>query len=233
MLGTEKQKSKLSNDTETLLATVSHDLKNPIVSVLLALELLNNPKTSPLNDFQKEILDNITNSLKYMRNLVVDILDSYRLDNHKYQMNKVRVNFIDFVQSAIEDSKYILSDKNQSLKFIVSIKNVFIDIDVLEMKRVINNLISNASKYSPQYSKITVRVFEKNNFKCFSIENECFADIESTNIFEKFVTSNDNTNLIATGLGLYIVKEIIIAHGGRIFIERNAKNSVRLTFLIP
>lgn len=229
-----KEKSK-TQDKESLLAMVSHDLKNPVSSGLLALKLLQDNTLSPLNPYQKEIVESLKGGLKYMKNLIENVLDRYKADNEVYEIQKIPVNFIMFLNSVIDDSKYILSEKNQTIKILNNIKNANVEIDVLEIKRAINNLLSNSSKYSPANSEITIKLFDKTNNIYMSIENQgCnFKLPNSQDIFEKFISISNDTKSLATGLGLFIVKQIINAHGGDIFVESEIGKFTRFTFVLP
>ena len=218
-------------DSETMLAMLSHDLKTPIHASIMAINLLNDKRFSPLNSYQKEILDNVLGSMKYSKTLIEDILDRYKFKNNIYKLNKKIVNFADFVSSVLENSRYIFNEKNQKTVLITDINDSKIEIDPLEIERVINNLISNSSKYAPAKSKITIRIFDNKRNIYFSIENQGNCEINPLKMFEKKVTTNKNSKTISAGLGLYIVKRIINAHGGEVFAEVN--NTVRVTFNLP
>lgn len=222
-------------DKESLLAMVTHDLKNPVSSGILAVKLLQDKKLSPLNPYQKEIVDNVMVAFNYMQNLLDNLLDRYKVNNKVYSLNKSTVNFTNLVSSVIEESKYIFLDKHQSVKFVSNVKNNIISLDALEIKRAINNLMSNAAKYSPAYTRTVIQLFEKENSLGLSIENAgCNFDTRDPNkIFEKFVSLNDNSKSIASGLGLFIVKEIVEAHGGRIYVECEVGKFTRFIFTLP
>lgn len=222
-------------DKELLLAMVTHDLKNPVSSGILAVKLLQDKRFSPLNSYQKEIIDNVMVSLNYMQNLIENILDRYKVNNQVYSISKREIDFVYFVTSVIEEAKYIFSDKNQKVKIFSKIKTGLINLDILEIKRVINNLISNSSKYSPENSQIIIRLFEKGDCLGFSIENAgCNFDIkDSEKIFEKFVSLDKNNKSVASGLGLFIVRKIIEKHGGQIYVESEIGKFTRFVFILP
>lgn len=218
-------------DKDTLLAMVSHDLKAPINASIMAINLLKNKSMSPLNNFQKEVLDDIMGSMKYSKNLVENILDKYKIENNAYTLNKSLVNFPELVNSVTESSKYLLNEKAQTLCIIRDLKEPFIYLDKIEITRVINNLISNSSKYSPQKSQITIRIFDNKNYIYFSIENPSKETLNPTEIFEKFVTCDQSSKTVSAGLGLYIVKKIIQAHCGQVYAE--SKKTTIVTFSLP
>lgn len=223
----------LDKETETILATISHDLKNPIISITIAIQALNNPKISPLNSFQKDILENISMNLKYMKNLITNILDTYRIENQLLTINKTKVNFEEFINSILNETQYIFHNKNQTIFISSNLINKSIKIDALEMQRVVKNLLINASIYSPQNSEIKIKLFEKENLCYFSIENRGFGINNPEKIFDKFHKKNNCTKSISTGLGLYIVKEIIKKHAGKIFVESEKDNYIKITFALP
>lgn len=228
-----KKQKQCFSDKESMLAMVSHDLKNPVNAGILAIKLLENRKLSPLNDYQKELIENIYGSLEYMKDLIENLLERYKLTNDVYTINRSTVNFAEFVSTIIEQAKYIIQSKSQTVKLNIQLDNNTAEIDFLEIKRVINNLISNASTYSPENSQITINLFENKNNIVFSIENTGKGIKNPYEVFEKFYTNNNSLKSFATGLGLYIVKEIINAHNGQIFIESKIDNFTKVTFSLP
>ena len=127
-------------------------------------------------------------SLNYMQNLIENILDRYKVNNQVYSISKREIDFVYFVTSVIEEAKYIFSDKNQKVKIFSKIKTGLINLDILEIKRVINNLISNSSKYSPENSQIIIRLFEQGDCLGFSIENAgCNFDIKDSEKISDFL----------------------------------------------
>lgn len=224
-----------STDKEALLAMVSHDLKNPVNSGIMALKLLQDSKLSPLNSYQKEILNSVMAALIYMKSLIENILDRYKFNNKVYKVNKVSVDFIYLVSSVIEESKYIFEEKNQTVKLIINLTNGKIDIDALEIRRVINNLLSNSSQFSPEMSEIIIKIFENNKKIYLSIENPGHGiNLDDPNkVFDKFVTSDNSNKYTTSGLGLYIAKEIINAHNGEIFAESEVDKFTRFTLNLP
>ena len=111
-----KKEDALYHDKESMLAMVSHDLKNPVNAGIMALKLLENNKLSPLNSYQEELLDNIYGSLHYMKDLIENILDRYKLTNNVYKLNFVSIDFSEFVASIVNETKYIFTSKLQSIK---------------------------------------------------------------------------------------------------------------------
>ncbi|MBR2525232.1 HAMP domain-containing histidine kinase [bacterium] len=220
---------------DTFIAMFTHDLKTPINSGIFALEMLLKNSSDNLNDFQKELLTDLLNSSKYMKRLTENALCKFRADNGNLTLNKEKVSVKKLVKDCIEETKYILNEKNQKLKFYCSQKDISANVDVLELTRVINNLISNASKYSDKNSVIDVVLKKIDNKIYFQIQDYgCGIKMkELDNVFEKYVRLSNNQKSAGTGLGLYITKLIIEAHNGNINIESKPKKGTKITFSIP
>ena len=226
-------KAQISQDKETILALVTHDLKNPITAGMVATKLLKDKNLSPLNPYQKELVENIAGNYKYMKNLIENLLDRYKVINHEYSINKQMTNFPDLVTSAIEEYRFLFEERSQSVNFSSSVQNIHINIDALEIKRVMDNLITNASSYAPKQSEIKISIGEKEKQIFFSIENQGCRFQSSSDVFKKFCTENNNTKTISVGLGLYISKQIINAHNGSIYMDSEFDKYTRVTFWLP
>ena len=224
---------EISQDKETLFAMITHDLKNPITAGMVAIKLLEDKKLSPLNPYQKEIVTNIAGNYKYMKNLIENLLDRYRVINNQYKINKQPANFLELITSAVEEYRFLFEEKNQSIIFSSSVRNVFVNLDILEIKRVINNLITNASNYAPRNSEIKIFLYKDKKSVFCSIENEGCNFQSSRNIFDKFCTGGKNMETISLGLGLYISKQIIEAHNGTIHMDSKFDNYTKITFSVP
>ena len=234
-LKTKRLQDALLDKKETFLAMVTHDLKSPVNAEICALELLLNNQKSSLDDFQNEIIGDILGAAKYMKNLVENILQKYRSDNGKQVLHKTLFSLEMLTIQCVEEVKYLLQDKNLDIEIKSSLKNIETYIDCLEIKRVINNLLINAIEYSNKNSKILVNLYEEDNNLCFSITNSGIGiNLENPNlIFEKCESLAQKQKSIGTGLGLYISKKIIDAHGGKIFVKSLPDENTTFTFTLP
>lgn len=222
-------------DKDTMMAMMAHDLKNPVSSGIMALKLLENKQLSPLNAYQEEILQNLSFGMQYMKNLIENVLDRYKFNNNRYVIKKCPTDVVHLINSIIIETEYLFTEKNQNIKFNNNIKNSFINIDPLEFERIINNLFINATKYSPIKSLIILNASENQQGMVFSVENPGRGiNLKNPNdVLQKFVSCNRESKTIACGLGLYIVKEIVNAHGGKIFVESEVNKFTRITFMLP
>lgn len=220
---------------DTFIAMFTHDLKTPINSGIFALEMLLKNSSDNLNDFQKELLNDLLISSKYMKRLTENALCKFKAESGNLTITKEKCSVKNLVKHCIEETKYILQDKNQTLNFNCSQKDIGGKVDIVEFTRVINNLISNASKYSPKNSEINITLKKFDNKIYFEIEDfGCGIDIkELDRVFEKYVRLANTQKSAGTGLGLYITKLIIDAHGGNIKINSKLNKGTKISFDIP
>ena len=234
MLKTKSLADALKDKKETFLQMVAHDLKTPIYAEICALELLNKNR-GKLNDMQIEIISDILSAAKYMKNLVENITQKYKAENENLILQKSKCSLKDIVISCIEDTKYLFEEKE--IKYILncSARNVFALMDELEIKRVVHNLLINTIEHGISKSKVIMDIKESSKFLIFSITNFGIGlEIKNPDdIFLKYVTYAQKYKKIGSGLGLYIAKKIIDAHGGKIKVESEVNKYVKFTFSIP
>lgn len=223
----------IANDT--FIAMFTHDLKTPINSGIFAIEMLLKNSSNNLNDYQKELLTDLLNSSKYMKRLTENALCKFKAESGKLTLNKEKCSIKTLVKRCIEETKYILKDKKQTLNFNCVQNDITGKVDIVEFTRIINNLISNASKYSPKNSEINITLKKLSNRIYFEIEDfGCGIDIkELDKAFEKYVRLANNQKSAGTGLGLYITKLIVDAHGGNIKINSKLQQGTKISFDIP
>ncbi len=225
--------TQIANDT--FLAMFTHDLKNPVNSGIFALEMLLKGTNNNLNDFQKEILTDVLNASKYMKNLIDNALCKFKAENGELKLNKQNYSIKNLIEQCIADTRYILNDKNQTLNFYSPKNDIIASFDIVEIKRVINNLISNASKYSPKNTEINIILKKIHHKIYFEIQDHgCGIKLQELDkAFEKYMRLANDQKSAGTGLGLYITKLIIDAHCGDIKIDSKLQKGTKISFTIP
>ena len=233
-------KTKNMNDAEyktkeTFFNMLAHDLKSPVNSEIIALELLlKNPKLSK-NEAGKNILSDILGAAKYTKNLLDNILNKYKYDNCKCILSKECTSIKSLIEESIEETNYLTDGKNQRIHLINRLKTEKIMLDYLQIKRTVHNLLSNAIEYAPKNSAIEIDLSENKKYIVFSIKNENRGILikNPEELFDKFISRAEESKKISSGLGLYISKKIIIAHGGTIKIDTRNPKFVRFVFTLP
>ena len=207
---------------KSLVAAVTHDLKNPTRAQINMLTLLLKGQFGTLNSQQQEMIRLACGSSKYMSNLVGTILTDYQADERVLKLNKTKFNLENVVEEVCDVNRYLAKDKGQ--KFVINCRANVGDIyaDKLQIERVISNLVSNAIKYGNRNSKIIITLKRLDNTIKFSIANKSspIPKNELKYIFNKFAKTKTSHFLSdSTGLGLYIAKNVINLHHGKMYAK--------------
>lgn len=235
ILKNQRAQEIISQDKENFLATVAHDLKTPIRAGINALNLLLNENLGELEEDQQEIIEDILYSTTYMKDMVENVLCLNKIETEQMTLSKQVYSIKELVENCIELTKYITSAKNQPVRVDYSLKNPLIPFDFLEMKRALNNIIANASQYSPAGSKILIKVFNNANKVGISVQD--FGDgipLENQKeVFSQYMTFAKKNKTVGSGLGMYITKKIVKAHGGEIKLNSKVGYGTTITMYLP
>jgi len=221
-----QEANRLKNE---FLSIAAHDLKNPLQSILGFAEIIQEPDTT-LNDAKAHAAI-ITRSASHMVNLVKSLLETAAIDAGSFHLNPTTCSLSDLLKGIIENFRPALASKNQTLIFEPS-GAIVLNLDVERMREVFSNLISNAIKYSPHGKTITVRYgysTSDSERKCVLItvkdEGQGLSDLDKKKLFGQFqrLSARPTGGESSTGLGLWIAKQFVEKHGGRIWAESEGK----------
>ena len=227
---TEKEIETLKED---FAATLTHDLKVPIVAASNMIDLLLAKKFGELSDKQEFALSSMRSSNKELLNLVQILLETYKInDAGRIDLVKEKISLNPFIQDIINEMQSIASDSGIEIFFEPSSSIVNIDADSMQLQRVVKNLISNAIDHSGSKKGIEIKVSQDQNFALISVV-DFGQGIPKQNIkliFNKYFSASNKMRKVGTGLGLYLSQKIVQAHGGEISVT--SKQNVRTEFLI-
>lgn len=175
----------LNEEKNHLISVIVHGLKNPLTSSMCVAELLEN-ECSQLNEDQKEYLDLINKSLRRMSKMVNEILDVNVIDSKKYKLKKSKVNLASITREVVRN--FNISIEQKKLDIDTDFKNSFAILNEVYTFQIIDNLVSNAVKYSPEQGYIKIKVFKDDNKAKFEIHDEGpgVAKNDLEKIFEKY-----------------------------------------------
>ena len=199
--------------------TVSHDLRSPLTSVLGYTELVG--RAGALNEQQIEFIDRIRSSVKNITTLVDELLDLSRLEAG-FDTLRETVHLEDTLKLALDTLEGQFRLNNQSIQLKVGDDLPSIRANPIRLRQLLDNLLSNAAKYSPSGSTIRVSLLDEDSWIILSVADEGpgIPQSEQGRIFEKFYrASNVPDKIGGTGLGLAIVQSIVDSHQGRIWVE--------------
>ena len=172
---------------------------------------------------------------KYMQNMAENVLTNYKTENGKLKIQKTKNDIKATIENTVENLKFIISQKNQSIRVSYKgIEDTTAYYDDIEIKRVLSNLIVNASEYSFDNSTIDIIVEKKdNNFKITVSDTGLGIQQSDINtLFQKYSTNSKDYRKVGTGLGLYICRAIVNAHGGNIEASQPKDGGMSFSFTI-
>lgn len=234
----EKLKIEYEENRKTLLANISHDLKTPITSIQGYIEAILDGSVVPAEN-QKKYLQTIYNNSVYINKLIDDLFLFSKLDMQKLDFEYENLQVKAFMNDLMGEFKFELEEKGCNFKYIENLENDFlVNIDRKRLNQAIRNILGNALKYGPQKELIiSVEIYSQDNFVCIEIKDNGpgIPEDKLLNIFDRFyrVGYERTKDLMSTGLGLAIAKELVEAHSGKIKVSSVEKEGTCFTIMLP
>lgn len=216
-----------------------HDLKNPLTSISMLAELVKNDLQ---DDDNPRNLEMIIKSSDFMLTLVDQILEISAIETKNYKLKKDLIDLNLLVAQVIDFNKPIADRKNQKIHFEMGpVKKCMVESDHDKMIQAINNIVSNAIKYSPKekniWARIDLKEYENTQYVRFELQDEGpgFTDDDRLNMFSKFkkLSAKPTGGESSSGLGLAIAKELIELHGGKIWLDNEVKVGSKFVIELP
>lgn len=219
-----------------LLGIASHDLKNPLNSIINIAKVVQEELEQ--HSFASEMIGQIYDTSQHMLNLVVELLNSSVIETGRMELKRKMFDMQEIVSAIVWQNKAQAENKQQHIAYNPDMESVFaVNGDGVKLRESMENLVSNALKYSPPGATIWVSLVRHNNNICFSVRDEGpgLSDDDKEKLFGKFqkLSAQPTAGESSTGLGLYITKQIIDLHGGAIRVESTHGNGATFTIEIP
>jgi len=232
----QKELDQLKN---SFVANVSHELRTPLVAIDKSLSLILNKTTGEISPTQEEFLSIAQRNLKRLNLLINDLLDLSKLEAGKMEF-KLQLSSIEkIIDECIEGLNTWIKTKSLVLEKKIQGTLPEVNVDSNRIIQVLNNLIGNAIKFTPNNGNITVEAnFESKKGEIEICVQDTGAGIPKENlpkIFDKFFQASERTptDISGTGIGLSIAKEIVELHGGRIWAESEKGQGAKFVFTLP
>ncbi len=232
---TKKQLDSIKAD---FYAMITHDLRNPVSTIIMGLDMVLTDAEESLTPSQRQVLDLVNEAAHKAMRLINDYLDYAKIDAGYLKLNRRSVDLREIVRESARLAQVQAEAKNQTLHIELPDEPLIADADPERMKQVLDNLLSNAIKYTPEGGDIWLRLYAEGFEAVFEIEDNGIGIPNELlpSIFAKYhrVPGRSRKHIHGTGLGLLIVKEIVKEHGGEVqaFSEgipgRGAKFVVRI-----
>lgn len=228
--------------TRTRFAAIfSHEIRKPITAAKWVAKMLLAKDFGPLTQEQGEVIQKLQESVEREESLIVDFLDFSKKEVGQLELSKKFEpprKVAALIEESIKEFESRAEAKKISLSSVLKIETaMFLFIDLKRIIQVVENLLENAIDYTPSKGKITINIETKNQNFQFKISDTGIGIPEKTrsSIFEKFYRSPNAKRIksFGTGLGLYLSKQFIEGHQGKIWFESEEGHGSTFYFVLP
>ncbi|MBT3863320.1 MAG: HAMP domain-containing histidine kinase [Chloroflexi bacterium] len=234
---TNRELQQINEERTKFLSTVSHELKTPLTSIIAFTDILSKHQDGAKKDRNLKQLDIVKNNGNHLLTLINDLLDVSKLQSGDVMLQKERFDIGTVVSEVQAVMSPVLSSKKQRLKLVGDLAGEEVVMDRTRIVQVMMNFISNAHKYSPSGTTITVecKIVEGNLDIAVIDQGMGISETDLARLFTKFFrVDNEATRSVSgTGLGLAITKEIIEVHEGTINVASTVGTGTTFSFSIP
>jgi len=230
----EKDLDRLKSE---FISIAAHQLRTPLSAIKWVIKMVLDEDVGPLNKEQSELLEKGYKSNERIIHLVNDLLNVSRIEEGRFGYNFEKHDFLELVNSVVEGVAGLI-DKNK-IKLVINKPNLLppIVFDQEKMLLVMQNLVDNALKYTPERGRIEINIdVDKEFFKVSVTDNGVgIPEKDKQKLFSKFFRAANVIRMQTegSGLGLFIVKNIINKHGGVIFVDSQEGRGTEVHFTLP
>jgi two-component system, sensor histidine kinase and response regulator len=230
-----QQYEQLTRMKDQFLHTTAHDLKNPLAGILLYSQLLKSDDPQDTANLP-EIADGIAHNVRKMQRLITDILDLAQMQIGE-GIYLTQTDLVTMVQKSLQEYDILARENHIDLRFQPPASTVLIDADSHLFERVIDNLISNAIKYTPPQGQVTISIQQSDQQIVLSIQDTGIGipPEDLPHVFEAFyrVRKPSHRKASGSGLGLSIVATIVEQHNGFVHVESEPERGSLFTVILP
>lgn len=225
----QKESERLRDD---FIATLTHDLRTPLLAAINGLEFVLNGTLGELNEKQNMLLDTMKKSNEDMLGLVNALLEVYRYESGKLFLCKTQFCVNNLIKKCARELAPLVEDKKIIFDF--EDEEFVINADINEIRRVVVNLISNAIKHGENSSEIRIKTSknQKDATICVKDNGIGLTQIDCEKLFKRFSQGTSHKRTTSTGLGLYLSRQIVEAHNGKIWVESEINKGCEFKFTL-
>ncbi len=223
---------ELQKRQNNFLLTVTHELKTPLAALKLYLQTLQKHNLSEQK--KEQIIDGALTENERLVQLIENILNTSRAENKAFELRKERINLLEFLQQLTD--RY--QKRYKDLLFVAALPQTLeLNADPNMLETIFINLIENAVKYGGANQQIEIKAVALDKFVTITISDEGpgIAASERLHIFEKFyrIGNEDTRKAAGSGLGLYLVAELVRLHNGQVRCQENQPKGCVFEVILP
>ncbi|MBW4482279.1 MAG: HAMP domain-containing histidine kinase [Tildeniella torsiva UHER 1998/13D] len=231
--------AQLARVREDFVSTLTHDLKTPLLGALETLHALENHQFGPVTAAQRRAIAIMTRSHQTTLQLVETLMDVYRNDTEGLCLQRVPVDVVTLAEETIMQLTSLAASRQVHIRMHQGESDFrqpcWVEADTLQLQRVLSNLISNAINHAPRGSLVEV-VIRAGGAACqvqVIDQGQGIATDEVAQLFNRFYQGHSDRQAKGTGLGLYLSRQIVEAHGGTIWAESRQPQGAIFAFRLP
>lgn len=218
-------------------ANINHELRTPLTLILAPLKSVLDGKLGKITSHLQDTLDTMQRNGYKLLKLINNLLDLTKFESGKMRLKVELANMSDFIDDLLKSVKSFADQKNIRMYYQHPPHDVELMVDPDQFEKVVLNLLSNALKFTPENGKITLYLEDKERTVSITVEDTGIGipqDMMST-IFDRFSQVDNSASRLhrGTGIGLSLVREIVILHGGTIRVESQRGKGARFIVDIP
>ena len=227
---------KVNDNKDRFISVLAHDLKSPFNSMLGFSELL----SENFDELEKHEIESyiglIQSSAQVAYKLLEELLLWARVQTDQFPYKPEKINLIELFKSQVDDHALIAEKKNISVSYNPT-KNVFVFADELMLKTILRNLLVNAIKFTQVGGTVRISTSKTEKWITITVSDNGIgmSPDEISNLFDvsRFQSKSGTANEKGTGLGLLLCKDMVLKHGGKIWVESTPGNGSKFSFTLP
>ncbi len=234
-----KAQEKLDSIREDFASALTHDLKTPLLGAIETLKAFQHGSFGSVEPNQQKVLATMMRSHKTTLQIVETLLDVYRNDNEGLRLHLAPVDLVEVA----EEVKGTMTELATSRRIHISLHHgasdfrqfLWVKGDVLQLQRIVANLLTNAINHSPRGGKVEVVLEAGHSYQTVKVKDSGagITPDELPHLFERFYQGQSDRQAKGSGLGLYLSRQIVEAHGGTIWAENRQPTGAIFAFRLP
>ena len=230
---------ELARVREDFASTLTHDLKTPLLGAIETLKAFQQEQFGIVQPKQAKVLETIIRSHRNSLKLVETLLDIYRNDTEGLQLTLVPVDLVKLAEEVASSLFDLAASRRVHLSFRYGDSDfrqfLWVDGDALQIQRVFTNLLTNAINHTPRGGKVEIVLESQSAYQVVKIldTGAGITPKELPYLFERFYQGDSDRHAQGSGLGLYLTRQIIEAHGGSLWAENQPPHGALFGFRLP
>ena len=234
-----QSQQQLASIREDFVSTLSHDLKTPMLGAIETIKAFGRSKFGEVTSTQQKVLETMARSHKMTLQLVETLLDVYRNDTEGLKLQLAPVNLVVLAEEVIATLTHLSAARRVYISMSYGDsdfrRSLWVNGDAVQLQRVFVNLLTNGINHSPRGGRVEVVMEFYSSYQSVKVIDSGLGITaeELPHLFERFYQGHGDRQAKGSGLGLYLSRQIIEAHGGIIWAENKLPHGALFGFRLP